>query len=271
MISIGSYQISQVILERFSLDGGAMFGAVPKTLWSKKIEPDDKNRISMVTRVLVIEGEGKRILVDTGCGNKWSEKLRDIYQIENIKSVKDACADPTDIILTHLHFDHGAGLTQAGGELTFPNAELHINKSHYKHALNPGPRERASYLEENIKPLEKAKINFTSNKQEVFPGIRLFQSDGHTKGMQWLTISSTDSKQTLAYPTDLIPTSRHIPPAYVMGYDLHAEKSMAEKQAFLDQAVQNNWLIVFEHDFDTPAGHISQDNKGNYKLSPHNL
>lgn len=249
-MQIGPYEIESIVLENFRLDGGAMFGAVPKTLWSKRIEPDELNRIPMVTRVLLIKSKSRVILVDTGCGDKWSEKLRGIYQIENICSLSELNLGVTDVILTHLHFDHGAGLVASSGELTFPEATLHINASHYEHALSPGVREKASYLPENILPLKQASLNLTKDGDELFPGIKVYQSDGHTKGMQWLTIEDPEglNEDVLAYPSDLMPTRAHMDIPYVMGYDLNAELCMKEKTQFLSKAKEGGWSILFEHD-----------------------
>jgi len=262
MLKIGEYEISWHVLESFSLDGGAMFGAIPKSLWSKRIESDELNRIPMVARVLLIKSKERCILVDAGCGNKWSDKLAGIYNIENQMSVGEVVENPTDIFLTHLHFDHGAGLVDSDGGLVFPEAKYWIFEDHLRRAQSPGLRERASYLPENIQPLENANFQFLSEGQEIAPGIKAHRSDGHTLGLAWLTVS--DGKETLAFPSDLLPTSRHTEIPWVMGYDLHAETAMEEKEAFLKQAAEGNWLVVFEHDHDTPAGRISMDEKGRY-------
>lgn len=266
MINIGQYKITSHVLESFSLDGGAMFGAIPKSLWSKRISSDELNRIPMVTRVLLLESEKRTILVDAGCGDKWSDKLKGIYGIEYLRSVTDVVDSPSDVFITHLHFDHGAGLVEKQGSLVYPKANYWIFSDHLQRARTPGVRERASYLAENINPLEEARLNYLRDGEEWAPGLKSYRSDGHTLGLGWLTV--TDGKNTLAYPSDLLPTSRHTEIPWVMGYDLNAEKAMSEKEMFLKRAVEEDWLVIFEHDHDTPAGRIHLDERGRYTCRP---
>lgn len=269
------YEVSMVVTDYFRLDGGAMFGSVPKTLWSKRIEPDDANRIPLACRVLVLKGHGKIILVDVGCGTKWKEKERGIYAIEHLLSgaagagavgagLASVFAGATDIILTHLHFDHAGGISTQNADgsagLTFPQARVYLQQDNWSHANHPGVRERASYLEENIRPLESADLRLVDDGQEIIEDIRVFRINGHTRGMQWILIGQ--GSDAIAYAADLIPTSHHLPVPYVMGYDICAETSMREKEAFLEQAVTDGWRVMFEHDRLCPMARVARDARG---------
>ncbi len=271
MLSAGGYDISFLVFDNFRLDGGAMFGSVPKTLWSKVIDADEKNRIPLVCRGLLLKGHGRTVLVDVGCGTKWSEKERAIYAIENLltaEQVKTAAGEVTDLILTHLHFDHAAGATDfdADGvsQLRFPDANIFVQNANWQNARNPGPREKASYLAHSIDPLEKGKLNLVEDGATILPEISVHIVNGHTKGMQWVKIGSGDN--VVVFAADLIPTSHHIPVPYVMGYDLCAETSMKEKERFLKDAVNGKWQIVFEHDSKVPSGRVTQDARGAFVL-----
>lgn len=270
MLQIAGYEVSEIVTEHFRLDGGAMFGVVPKTLWNKLIPADEKNRITLACRLLVLRGHGRVILIDTGCGRKWDDKGKEMYAIEHLhqKHLHELVPDVTDLVLTHLHFDHGGGVSwrdNAGAlQLSFPNARVFLQEGHWKHANNPGLRERASYLKDNLEPLKKAKLTFTNSGDEILPQIKVFSVSGHTKCLQWVLIG--DGKDALAYVADLIPTSHHVPVPYVMGYDLCAETSMDEKAKFLEQAAKEQWLVVFEHDVDTPAARIQKDDKGRFTV-----
>lgn len=265
-----SMTIETVIFDRFRLDGGSMFGAVPKTMWHKIIDCDEKNRIPLVSRSLVVTSEKRKLLVDVGCGDKWSEKLSAIYAIEALPLEPQGFRkeEITDVILTHMHFDHAGGISHMSesGEcvLTYPSANVFLQKANYENAKHPNIREAASYLPENVLPLKDAKLTFTEGSQEIYPNIWVHRADGHTHGLQWLEIRS--EKETVVYPSDLMPTSRHVPLPYLMGYDIAAETALKEKQSFLEQAVQKNWLVVFEHDPDVEAGRIGCDERGRYFL-----
>ncbi len=268
MLRIGSYELGIQVTDRFRLDGGAMFGTIPKVLWSREIEADISNRIQLVCRILVIRDGSKLILVDLGMGEKWNEKEQEMFAIEpaHEKPLAERIVGVTDIILTHLHFDHAAGVSRINqtGEatLTFPQAKHFLSKKNYLHAGKPGPRERASYLASDRGALERGKLSFTEDGNEIYPGIRAFFVDGHTHGLQWILIG--EGKGAVAYPADLIPTAHHLPIPYVMGYDLCAETSMREKEVFLKRAMENEWIVVFEHDSKTAAATVNVDKKGRY-------
>jgi len=268
MRSIGQYKISTLVLEHFALDGGAMFGSVPKTLWSRAITPDDKNRIPLCTRVMVIDGPAGRILIDCGNGDKWGDKEINIYDIAalSVDPVREQIKDVSALILTHLHFDHAGGVTYRDPELklSYPNATHYLQRDNFERATHPGIRERGSYLPENVQPLQGAKLVLLDGEREIFPGIFLKRSEGHTAGLQWVLIR--DSLETVAYPTDLIPTAHHVPIPWLMGYDLRAETTIQEKSDFLRQASDENWLIIFEHDRDTTCGRVTADGQGKYSF-----
>ena len=270
-MKIGEYQVSAVVPTRFRLDGGAMFGSVPKALWSKKIVADEDNCIPLCCRVLVLESKSRRILVDLGSGQKWDEKHRRIYNFSYHPGgpLHKLVPDVSDIIITHLHFDHVGGVSylNADGELllSYPEATHHIQKENWALAHAPGPRERATYLSENITPLLNAKLNLLDGDSEILPGIEVVRSNGHTRGLQWVIVRAKD--QTLVCPSELMPTAHHVSVPYVMGYDLHAEQTMKDKQSLAEQAVAEKWLLFFGHDRQTAAGVLALDDKGRFVLA----
>jgi glyoxylase-like metal-dependent hydrolase (beta-lactamase superfamily II) len=260
-MQVGRYRVSTHNHGFFRLDGGAMFGSVPKALWAPQAPPDEENRILLATRSLVVEWEDRKMLVDVGCGDKWTEKQRSIFRIENKPYMP--VAGITDVLLTHLHFDHGGGVSryfQGDLKLSYPEARHYVSADNYRNATSPNIRERASYLPENVQILEQAHLQLTQTGQEIWPGLTLHQADGHTRGLQWVELA--DGGTTLAFPADLMPTSKHLPVTYVMGYDICADQSMREKQAFLDSAIAEEWIVVFEHDPEVSAGKISLDDRG---------
>ena len=271
MLTIGPYQVNVLVSDYIRLDGGAMFGAVPKVLWERKIKADERNRIPMLCRLLLLKSADRFAVVDLGCGNKWNEKERDIYAIESKLSVPIHQALPgiTDVILTHLHFDHCGGVSYRDESealhLSFPDATHHLQEFHWEYSRNPVIRERASFFPANLEPLKNAELNLLKDGDEVLPGVKVYEFGGHTNSMQGVVVS--DGKTTLAFPADLIPTAHHIHIPYVMGYDLWAERSCEEKEMFLEKAVSEDWVVVFEHDVDTAAGRIGKDNSGKYHLS----
>jgi glyoxylase-like metal-dependent hydrolase (beta-lactamase superfamily II) len=232
----------------FRLDGGAMFGVVPKKIWSRLISSDADNCIKMAARSLWIKDRDKQYLIDLGMGNKWTEKQRAIYNIQDLKH-EFSEQTPTDIILTHLHLDHAGGISEfSSGELklSYPNATIYIQKENYLNATTPNLRERGSYLEENVKILEQAKVTYLDGDSQISAQISSHQINGHTAGQQWLKV--TLDHTVIAFPGDLIPTSAHIQPHYNMGYDICAKTLMQEKIAFLEAASEGGWLVIFQHD-----------------------
>jgi len=271
-MKIGYYDIITIETGYVSLDGGAMFGVVPKTLWNKTNPADELNRIQLALRTMVIRGDNKIILVDAGVGTKMNEKLSNIYNVDhsNFELIKGLAEhqikpeDITDVIVTHLHFDHIGGATYYDGDqlkLTFPNATYHVQGEQWFWANDPSEKDKASYMLENFQPiLEHNKLNELPGPCELFPGIELLVMYGHTHGMQLPKIF--DENNTLLYCADLIPTASHIPLPYIMGYDNNPLVTLAEKKRILPQAVEGDWIMVFEHDPFRAAGKIEETEKG---------
>ena len=241
----------------FKLDGGAMFGVVPKSLWKKTNPPDDNNMCSWAMRCLLIETDEKLILIDTGIGNKQSDKFFSHFHlhgdeelITSIQKIGFTKNDITDVILTHLHFDHcGGAVTKIKNEyhLLFPNANYWTNKTHWQWANNPNQREKASFLKENFIPIkEKNKLNFL--KEGSFcDGIEIKFFHGHTES-QIIPFIKTNNK-TVVFCADLLPSTGHIPLPYVMGYDIRPLTTLIEKENFLNEATEKKYILFLEHDY----------------------
>lgn len=270
---IGRYGVRLVDAGRFRLDGGAMFGVVPKVLWEKKSPADEKNRIQMATNCLLLSGDNKNILIDTGIGYKSDEKFAKIFAIDyseydlnrslqNLGITHDAI---TDVILTHLHFDHTGGATQINdnGQVlpTFPKAKYYVQKSQLEWAKNPLEKDRASFLKENFQPLEEAdQLVVLEKAGELFPGIELILVDGHTRAQQLVLIHGDE--RTMLFAGDLVPTASHLPVPWVMGYDNEPIKTIQEKKEILGRAVHENWLLFFEHDPEIRCVRVKEGEKG---------
>lgn len=276
MIQIGPYQLSSVMTGAFALDGGAMFGVIPKTLWAKKINVDDKNRIDMRTRSLLIRGGGKVILVDTGIGGKSDEKFRDIYRVDHSEySLEKGLAERgvgfeeiTDVVTSHLHFDHAGGSTvfDASGCVVpaFPDAKYHIQKRQYDWALSAGERERASFRRADFEPVADAGlVEFHDGPYELYPGISVKLSFGHTEAQQHVIVS--EGRETLFYCADMIPTSIHVPLPWIMAYDVRPLVTLEEKKEILPQAAEEGWILFFEHCPYVAAAHVRNDD-GKYEI-----
>jgi glyoxylase-like metal-dependent hydrolase (beta-lactamase superfamily II) len=265
-MKIGRFIIQQVLFGHFRLDGGCMFGSVPKNLWSRSITADHENCIPLVCRSLLIHDGSRRFLIDVGMGEKWNEKQRQIFGIRNSQAADWGFnpSDVTDVILTHLHFDHAGGISHLTAEnelkLSYPQSTIHLQQTNWQHAQHPTAKDRASYLTENIAPLAAAKLALCDGDTEIHPGITVHKVDGHTPGQQWIEVH--DNGESLFFGTDLIPTSHHIPLAYHMGYDLCAQTLLAEKQLFLEKALSQNALVCFQHDRDVEAARLLRNERG---------
>ncbi len=259
----------------FKLDGGAMFGVVPKSMWSKLNPPDEKNLCTWSLRCLLIEMENKLILVDCGMGEKQDDKFRSFFEPHgntNLLSVLSdqgiQAEDITDVFLTHLHFDHcgGAVYRDQNNQLipSFPNAVYWSNERHWDWAMNPNDRERASFLKENFIPLlENGQLRFIEsdkNTLEWLPGIVIRFSYGHTEAMMTLEIEWNDQKYI--YCADLLPSSFHISMPYIMAYDVRPLVSLQEKEFLLRQAVDHNHILILEHDPIVGAVTVKYDDRG---------
>ncbi len=235
-----------------------MFGVVPRPLWSKKSTPDDLGRILLDTRCLLLEGEGRVILIDVGIGDKFDAKHRGIYGMEEdrgvVKGIQAHGFEPediTDVILTHLHFDHCGGATEWKGDvatLVFTQAMHHVQRSHWEWANKRNPREQASFLAENLDPLARSgALNLLDGSTELFPGIRAVPVHGHTEAQQIVHIDAAGT-DPLVFVADLIPTSAHLRPVWGMAYDIRPMVTIQEKTDFLREAIAGRWRLFFEHD-----------------------
>lgn len=270
-MKIGKYTLHTINTGYFGLDGGAMFGIIPRPLWQKTNPPDEANRIKLATRNIILINGDRKILIDTGMGNKWSEKLKNIYAVDQSDSLEESLtklnlkpSDITDIILTHLHFDHTGGSTKIeNGKIvpTFPNAKYYVQKKNYEWAVNPSERDRGSYLKDSFQPLmNEGVLNFIDGEEKFDDEIELLIFNGHTFAQQLIKIS--DSSNTIFYCGDLFPTTSHIPLPYVMGYDLQPLVTIEEKKKILAKAIEGNWKLLFEHDPETVIASVIKDEKG---------
>ena len=266
----GDWDVRTCIAGRFRLDGGAMFGVVPKTMWERLLPPDEFNRVPMVMRILLVRGHGKTIVVDVGSGGGHSEKNRQIYAFEDTEHLADVIRaqgieadEVTDVLLTHLHFDHGAGIVDPDGEgwrLGFPQAVHHVQRSQWEHALHPNARDRASYYEDRLRVMEREGVlHLCDGEWSLAPGFDLFVCNGHTPGQQLPIIGG--ERGGVFFCGDLFPTHHHIPTPYVMSYDLLPLTAMDEKVAILERATAGQWVFCFEHDAEIEACHIQREGK----------
>jgi glyoxylase-like metal-dependent hydrolase (beta-lactamase superfamily II) len=267
---VGRYTITPFSFGTFRLDGGSMFGSVPKNLWSKRISPDNENCIPLACRSLLLQDDARSILIDVGIGNKWSDKLRSIYDIAlcDTSSLPFQHHQITDVILTHLHFDHAGGISHYNDgkiELTYPDATIHLQTANWDRAQAPTPKDKASYLSENVEPLRNANLQLCDGTVEILPQILVHRVDGHTPGQQWVEIG--DDNETLMFATDVIPTSHHVPLAFHMGYDVCADTLLREKYALLDQAVIKKAQVWFQHDTVITSASITRTDRGDFCCS----
>ncbi|HCD52374.1 MAG TPA: MBL fold metallo-hydrolase [Balneolaceae bacterium] len=270
----GDFELFTIETGDFKLDGGAMFGVVPKTLWSRSFEVDEKNRIPMTMRCLLIRSTktDRMYLIDNGAGSKFNDKMKDIYQLDNSskelhRSLSEhgfTVSDITDVIFTHLHFDHCGGTTyyteEGDLEHTFPNATYHVAEAHWKSAIEPNAREKASFLPENIGPLQESdNLHLVPEGYEFEPGLDTVMANGHTTAQQLPRI--TDGTKTLIFVADLLPTHVHLPLAWVMGYDMRPLETLDEKARFLNEAIEKEWFLYLEHDIEKEIITISTDGR----------
>ncbi len=264
--------MSNVILKTletgvFGLDGGSMFGVVPKALWAKTYtEPDEENRIPLSARVLYIEFDNRKILVDTGNGTKYNEKLQKIYKIDIDKSdisnvltkINLKPDEITDVILTHLHFDHCGGSTiRIEGNIvpSFPNAKYFVQKEQWDWAMTPTEKDAGSFIKDDFVPLfENGKVTFLEGKTTFADFIEIIPMFGHTPAMQ--TVKVNLGSQIYYFAADLIPTSAHLNLPYILAFDNFPLTTLKEKKEILSQAIEEDWVIIFEHDAFLPAGRI---------------
>lgn len=269
-MKIGKYLLFDIKSGYFGLDGGAMFGIIPKPLWEKTNPADEVNRVTLATRNLLLVSDTRKILIDTGMGNKWDEKSLNIYRINSEFSLEQALAqkgfspsDITDVILTHLHFDHTGGSTKIEKGIivpTFPNAKYYVQKQNFDWAMNPSERDKGSYLKENFEPLASEGILNLLTNTEFDDNITFEIINGHTFGQQMVKIS--DGINTVLYCADLLPFVSHIRLPYIMAYDLQPLVTLSEKKKFLKQALEENWILYFGHDPEFAAVTLKHTEKG---------
>ncbi len=267
------FQIDFIGLDRFRLDGGAMFGVVPKPLWEKSNPADTSNRIAMGCQSLLLRRANRVILIDSGLGEKWDRKRREIYAIESI-SANSALApfgltsdDVTDVVLTHLHFDHAGGLTWTDHEGTpkpsFPNARHWIQADHLDWARSPSEKDRGSFPSENIEPLVQADLfHLVRGEEELFTGFRVMPLYGHTKAMQAILIHGDPP---IFFPTDLLPMAPHLHLPFIMAYDIEPITTLREKEKYLALAAREGWQIYLQHEPIETLGRVEMF-QGKYRL-----
>ena len=257
----------------FALDGGAMFGTVPKVLWEKSNPADAKNRIDMGLNCLLLvdPASGRAAIVDTGMGTKWDARGSERFKVCAGMLVTQcqrhgiAAEDITDVILTHLHFDHAGGTTWRDPEnrlhLTFPRAIHHVQRDNFKTAIAPNDREKASYLADSWEPLleHPEQLHFIDGDVEIIPGITARTSHGHTKALQCVLVEGGDS--SVLYTADLCPTTSHLKIPWVMGYDLEPLRLMEEKAKLLGEAAKRGTVVIFEHDPKIPAARLKAEGR----------
>lgn len=278
-MQFGEFELIPLSDGAFRLDGGAMFGVVPKPLWERRAPADDKNRISLGMRPLLVKTKTQRILIDAGCGDKMSAKDTAIYAIDRAHNLDHslaaaglAAADIDVVIASHLHFDHAGGFTKiVDGKVVprFPNARYKIRHSEYVDATHPHERNHASYFAENFIPLVDAGVvDFHDDDGELLPGIRAERTGGHTMHHELIKIQS--GGRTAVFTADLMPTSAHVDLAWIMGYDLYPMDTLNFKRQFLAKAVKDEYVIFFEHDPAMVAG-IIRDDQGRKRVEPVNV
>ncbi len=274
-MKLGDLEFHVFSTGRLLLDGGAMFGVIPRPMWEKKMQPDARNRITLSMNSFLIHAGGKRILVETGAGEKMTAKLRDIYGLDG-PFLDDGLRryglrpEDIDIVLdTHLHFDHCGGNTRIEMDKivpAFPNARYFVQRGEFEHAMNPNERDRASYFPENYAPLEAAGMfSLLDGDREIAPGVEVIRLPGHNADMQGVKL--TGGGKTAFLFADLVPTTAHLPIPWIMGYDLYPMMTLENKKRWIPEVVQEGWLALFAHDARVPAAYLRERN-GQWETEP---
>jgi glyoxylase-like metal-dependent hydrolase (beta-lactamase superfamily II) len=269
--TLGDFELSVISDGTYPLDGGAFFGVVPKSLWSRRVQADEKNLIYAGTNSLLIRTGKRTVLVETGIGNKLSEKMIKIYgqPAELLENLAAAGVRPEEIdvvINSHLHFDHCGWNTVRMGEsvvATFPNAKYYVQSGEWKYAQNPSERDAISYLTDNYDPLVKSgQMELIEGSREIVPGVRVEEFPGHTAHMQAVIVESAG--QTACYISDLIPTSAHVDLVWGMAFDLYPLETIASRKRYYERSLPGKWLTVFTHDHQVPWAYVERDEKGKF-------
>ena len=266
-IRVGDVEIASLLDGYFRLDGGAMFGVVPKPLWERRAPADARNRIALAMRPLLVKGE-RLLMIDAGIGAKMDAKSVEIYAIDRGNHLDESLAragmsaDDIEVVLaSHLHFDHAGGFTayDASGRVrpTFGRARYLAHRGEWQDATHPHERNRASYLPENFVPLQEAGVlEFFDDDQRIMAGVRVRRTGGHTRCHQIVYVESAG--RTAVFAADLIPTAAHVDVPWIMGYDLYPMETLAFKRAFVREAIEREYLILFEHDPEMAAGYLRE-------------
>jgi glyoxylase-like metal-dependent hydrolase (beta-lactamase superfamily II) len=265
----GDIEVLPIHGGNFYLDGGAMFGVVPKSLWEKKAPADERNRIRLAANSLLVRAGRKTILVETGNGTKWDAKLRNIYGIQAGDPLKDSLGragvtfENIDMVInTHLHFDHAGGNTRPAGdrdEPSFPNAQYVVQRAELEHAMNPTERDRASYFADRFVPVTEAgQWELVDGDVRIVPGISVVRIPGHNADIQAVKISGGES--TLLFVADMLPTRHHLPLAWMPGYDLYPLQTLETKRKRIIEIVNEGWIVAFGHDPEYAAATLHQRN-----------
>jgi glyoxylase-like metal-dependent hydrolase (beta-lactamase superfamily II) len=269
MIPLGDLRLYPLLDGTFRLDGGAMFGIVPKPLWERLVTPDDRNRVLIALRPLLIETPDRRILIDTGMGSRWDDKMTGLLDLRRSPDLSDslrasgfAPADIDLVVLTHLHFDHAGGAVTRGaaGDLVpaFPRATYVIQRGEWEAAARPNERTRASYRADDFLPIEAAgRVRFVDGDVEVAPGVELVRTGGHVR--DHCIVKMRGGGRTAVYWADLVPTTAHLRPAYTMGFDLYPLEVVEQRKALIAQALKEGWICFFEHDPSVAVGFLKGD------------
>jgi glyoxylase-like metal-dependent hydrolase (beta-lactamase superfamily II) len=276
-MKVGDLEFWLITDGTFRLDGGAMFGVIPKPMWEKVSPADDRNRILMAMNSLLIRAAGKWILVETGAGDKWDAKRTDIYAFEEPSRLPEKLVargvppEKIDIVVnTHLHFDHCGWNTRiVNGEAIplFPNARYVVQRGELAHAKSPTDRDRASYFPENFMPMEKSGQWWLldSDVREIVPGVEVIRAPGHNADMMCIRLAG--GGKTVFFTADLVPTAAHVSFPWIMSYDLYPLTTLENKKKWISAAAQGEWLVIFGHEPRTPAGYL-RERQGKYELEP---
>jgi glyoxylase-like metal-dependent hydrolase (beta-lactamase superfamily II) len=279
-MELGDLKLTLVNDGEFRLDGGAMFGVVPRTLWEREKPPDDLNRIRMGTNCLLVERGGDLLLIDTGIGDKHDPRFQGLYGMDPqavrlpdaIRQAGYELGDVNHVLLSHLHFDHCGWNTRGEGEKvvpTFPKATYWLQRGEVSHGRLPNERDRASYFPENWEPLfESGAAELFGDEAEPIPGVKAVRVPGHNADMCIVLLDGGREDAQAVYWADLVPTAAHVPFPWIMGYDLYPLTTLENKKHWLPKAAAGNWLCIFEHDPVTPLGRLVEEKPGRFRAVP---